>query len=338
VTTLLSGFKAGLAALVELVREFAKLGQGLCLLWRSVLRACRNLGKHPSRNCCLDLPPGVHKRADPLIYDQYYLMAQGLSVTWDNPDIDILSSGAVVDPWMLKPDTEYDVRVRVWNGSYDAPAIGLPVVLSYLSFGIGVTRTFVGLANTDLGVKASSQCPAFATIPWRTPANPGHYCLQAFLSWPDDANPDNNLGQKNTQVGRAASPALFSFLLHNEAAVRQRFQLEADAYALPDLPPCGDAPPADGRRQSRLAESRARWEAALAAQRYGKFSVVDHYNVSIEPADVELDAGQTITVSAAIQPLDPAFSGRRAINVHGFVLAEGRSRRLAGGVTLLVEK
>ena len=40
----------------------------------------------PVRNdCCIQLPPDVYKRADPLIYSQYYLMAQGLAVTWDNP-------------------------------------------------------------------------------------------------------------------------------------------------------------------------------------------------------------------------------------------------------------
>ena len=30
--------------------------------------------------------PDVYRRADPMIYSQFYLMEQGLAVTWDNPD------------------------------------------------------------------------------------------------------------------------------------------------------------------------------------------------------------------------------------------------------------
>jgi hypothetical protein len=33
------------------------------------------------------LPATIYKRPDPLIYSQAYLMARGLAVTWDNPDI-----------------------------------------------------------------------------------------------------------------------------------------------------------------------------------------------------------------------------------------------------------
>jgi hypothetical protein len=149
------------------------------------------------------LPPPqvVHKRADPLLYSQRYLMSKGLAVTWDNPDIDLYRGGVLVPPGSLEPDTEYDVIVRVWNGSYDAPAPGLPVHLSFLSFGIGTTSTAVGKTYVDLGVKGSAAHPAFAHLTWRTPVTPGHYCLQAFLDWPDDANRENNLGQKNTTVG-----------------------------------------------------------------------------------------------------------------------------------------
>src|SRR5262249_14617037 len=158
----------------------------------------------PRGGCCLDIPPGTHVRADPMIYDQYFLMKMGLSVTWDNPDIQLFDMvGNPVSPEGLTPNTDYRVNIRVWNNSDDGPAPNLPVSLSYLSFGIGATSTPVGSASTDLGVKGSAHCPAFVDIVWHTPATPGHYCLQALLNWADDANPDNNLGQKNTQVGTA---------------------------------------------------------------------------------------------------------------------------------------
>ena len=35
----------------------------------------------------IKIPSHTYRRPDPLIYSQTYLMSQGLSVTWDNPDI-----------------------------------------------------------------------------------------------------------------------------------------------------------------------------------------------------------------------------------------------------------
>src|ERR1043165_3919071 len=144
-------------------------------------------------------------------------MSMGLAVTWDNPDIQLFRGGVPVSPSDLQPATDYEVRIKVWNGSYDAPAIGLTVELSFLSFGIGLTSTAVGSDTIDLGPKVSATAPAFASITWKTPPTPGHYCLQARLVWPDDANPSNNMGQKNTQVVQAHSPAVVDFAVRNDA-------------------------------------------------------------------------------------------------------------------------
>ena len=35
------------------------------------------------------IPSTIYKRPDPLIYSQYYFMARGFAVTWDNPDISL---------------------------------------------------------------------------------------------------------------------------------------------------------------------------------------------------------------------------------------------------------
>src|SRR5258706_185950 len=42
---------------------------------------------------CQVIPPFIYKRPDPLIYSQTYLLAQGLAVTWDNPDIQLYAIG-----------------------------------------------------------------------------------------------------------------------------------------------------------------------------------------------------------------------------------------------------
>src|SRR5215470_18373637 len=153
-------------------------------LWRAVHRCFRR----PERNsCCPKIPPGTHVRADPMLYSQQWLMSQGLAVTWDNPDIQLFDMldhpVSSSDP---SPDTDYKVLVRIWNNSYDAPAVGLGVYLSYLHIGFGNTSFPIANTGVNLGVKGSAHCPVFPTFLWHTPTVPGHYCLQAQLDWTDD--------------------------------------------------------------------------------------------------------------------------------------------------------
>jgi len=263
-------------------------------------------------------------------------MKQGLAVTWDNPDIQLLDAGVPVSSSSLQADHDYDVVVRVWNNSYDAPAANLPVHLSFLSFGAGTTSTFVGKTYIDLGVKASPHCPAFAKIAWHTPKKKGHYCLQAFLDWPDDANPDNNLGQENTNVGKLQSPANFTFPVQNNSGVTRRYLLEADMYRLPPLDPC---PPQrrTGQTTTRLQESRMRWAKALATQGYGGFPVTPEWSVTIEPRLFTLNPNQEVQVNVKIEYLLGTFVGQQAFNINAFANGPHTDRELIGGVTLTVE-
>lgn len=350
------GFVGGVKALPQLLAAILRLLPALwnllCSLWRALRTLCRDRRCRDRTGCCVDVPPKTYKRADPLIYSQHYLMAQGLSVTWDNPDVQLFRGGLPVPSSALEPATDYEVEIRVWNNSYDAPAAGLRVYLSFLSFGAGTTSTYVGSRQIDLGVKGSAQAPAFARIPWRTPGEPGHYCLQARLDWPDDANPDNNLGQENTNVGQLHSPAEFQLTVGNQAGVRRRFELEVDMYELPEPEPC---PPADQEprdedlppnRQprvprpyaSRKEESRAHWKQALAQQAYGSFPVTSDWAVALDPDTFSLDAGDERLVRASIEPRSPGFTGRQPFNVHVFATADNGDRRLVGGVTLVVER
>ena len=78
----------------------------------------------------------------------------------------------------------------------------MPVKFSFLRFGIGQAITAIGASHANLSVKGGSACPAYTRHPWTMPATPGHYCLQIELIWIDDGNPDNNLGQHDTELGR----------------------------------------------------------------------------------------------------------------------------------------
>jgi hypothetical protein len=338
----MSAFLKGLAkffqSLLELLKLLPTLITELGSFLKSLWRALRHCFHRPSRDkCCYDLP-GVYKRPDPMIYSQYWLMKQGLAVSWDNPDIQLYdTTGNPASPSDLNPDQDYKVVVRCWNNSYGAGVPNLPVYLSYLSFGVGVTSTPIPPPNsTTLGVKGSATCPAFVSYIWHTPSMPGHYCLQAQLVCADDANPDNNLGQKNVHVGKLASPAMFGFAVQNQASVRRRFQLEADMYQLPALASCVDEP-APPREGGRLAESQARWKRALRTQGYGMFPVTAAWKVVMSVSEFELGPQETRQINISITPAGGVFTGLQPFNIHGFATPPNGTRTLAGGVTLYVQ-
>jgi hypothetical protein len=340
-----------LRALVASLSHPGQLWKGLGEILRAICRLLRRLFslRHRPRggdgDCCIHLPDS-YKRPDPLIYAQYYLMSMGLAVTWDNPDIELFEPGpggpealgAPVSSSALEADHVYRVRVRVWNGSYDAPAVGLPVYLSYLSFGAGTTSHPIATRFIDLGVKGSSKQPAFAFFDWRTPPQAGHYCLQARLEWSDDANPDNNLGQENVNVGVAHSPAEFVFAIGNAAAIRRRVVLEADTYKLPELEPCAQSPHAESRKrqETRFEESRQRWERARREQSVSQFPIPLGWRVQIEPPELVLAAGEEREVSVSVDV--PQDFPTAVLNVNAFAVNDGAPRELIGGVTLQVER
>jgi hypothetical protein len=295
----------------------------LAWLLCSLLRLCRLVCRDRKQPDTPNVPPWAYRQPDPLIYSQQYLQAQGLAVTWNNPDIHLESPGAPgvpVDSHDLQPDTDYLVIARVWNGSTTAPAPGLPVHVSFLEFGIGTTRHDVGQTAVDLAVKGAAGCPAFATVGWHTPATPGHYCLQVQLIWDDDANPANNMGQHNTDVKPLNSPhAAFDFPLRNGSETALLLRLQADAYDIPPPPECQPDNGPDAVRRRRARHNRAAWPLPAGWQ------------VAVTPAEARLDPGQSTQVTADITAPD-GYVGRQAINVNAYA-----GQALVGGVTFYVE-
>ena len=344
-----------LGALRRAFSDWARHRRGLALLLLGIRRLVAELlgrRERPPRRregeggeCCVDLPPDVRRRPDPLLYSQPWLMSMGVAVTWDNPDIQLFERdptapdglGAAVSSSDLKPNHAYRVQVRVWNGSYHAPAPGLPVHLSFLTFGASTTSTPIAVDVIDLGVKGGAHHPAFALFDWLTPPVAGHYCLQARLVWADDANPANNLGQENVEVGVAHSPAVFRMALRNAAGVTRRFILQADGYRLPVLPTCGEAAlaidaPRD-RALTRIEESRMRWQRALREQGYGQHPVPEGVQVAIDPAELSLEPFADQIISIAVEPAATA-TDPIPINVNAFALGSDGGREFVGGVTV----
>lgn len=271
------------------------------------------------------VPEWAVRDADPLIYSQQWLLARGLAVTWQNPDVHLelpSGPGVAVDTWKLAPDTVYEVFARVWNGSTEGPVADLPVRFSYLDFGIGGVSVPIDVDKVNLPVKGAAGTPAIASVPWRTPATPGHYCIQVFLDWPYDADPGNNLGQHNVQVEALNSPqAAFTVPVRNHGRRPIDVRLAVDAYTLAPLRPCHETRgPRDPEQVRRAHAPEAHpvpegWTVALGDGAGG----------------LRLKPGHSVDVAVTLTAPE-GFVGRQAINVNGW-----DGNHLLGGVTLIAE-
>jgi hypothetical protein len=193
----------------------------------------------------------------------------------------------------------------------------MPVHLSFLDFGIGAQSTHVGTVKIDVGVLGSPDQPGFASLLWTTPSTPGHYCLQVLLDPADDLNFANNLGQENTDVVAAHSPAEFKFTLRNNTPNTHHYRFEVDSYQIPSLPKCEDV---------RLNSD------ALTKHRRGTHPVPPGFAIQISPSTPTLNPDQSAVIIVTVDP--PAgFIGRQAINVNAF-----HDQGFAGGVTLTCVK
>ena len=103
------------------------------LIYALFQRWCELRGKPPkgqgtrenSGPSTVHLPSTIYKRPDPLIYSQYFLMARGFAVTWDNPDIWLTELPAPdgtmvpVPSHALLPGHVYRIHARIYNGSLE---------------------------------------------------------------------------------------------------------------------------------------------------------------------------------------------------------------------------
>jgi len=335
----LAYFLSSLAAVLK-VLAYGWIG-ALRRLWRKLCDICtrwRARRKLPGRARkasdapCSPINQQAFSHPDPMIYSQYDLMARGYAVTWDNPDIELRKAGVTVPSSQIDPSTEYEIVARIWNSSTDAVIVGLPVVFSYLSFGVGVKVNPIGATSVPrLGVKGGPDHPALASIKWKTPSTPGHYCLLVFLAPTDDTNFNNNLGQENIVVGKVASPAAFTFQLRNQSRQDQTFRFEVDTYAIPTLPICERRVTKNPALPGQPPLIGAMPPEVPAAHDRAKYPVPEGWRVDIDPAKPQLPPEGETTIKVRITP-PTGFTGRQPFNVNAF---DGHG--FAGGVTLYAE-
>jgi hypothetical protein len=286
----------------------------------------------PKHQTCAVIDHPSFKKPDPMIYDQYYLMSQGVAVTWQNPDIALLQNGVpVLSSDELQPNTTYTIQARIYNASTTGVVYDMPVTFSYLSFGVGVlSNTIPGpLPIVSLGVKGSAGGVAVAEMQWTTPPEAGHYCLQVSFACIDDANPFNNLGQHNTQVVKASSPAQLKFRLRNTDAEARQFRFEVDTYQIQPPPRCSDWAPHENDRRVRNGQLSA---ATLARNSRADNPLPAGWSILFNPAGPVLQPDEEITIAAVVSPAVD-FHGQQPINVHVY-----SGKALIGGVTAIVEQ
>jgi hypothetical protein len=196
-------------------------------------------GDNPPKRCPDEIPPHVRRKPDPCLYSQAYLTAQGMPVTWDNPDITLTETdGTPVDSGSLLPDHDYIVHGRIWNASFN-PAIGVDVRAAFRNWGLGgpwlVMQTDPGGSEHVEVLVVAPWANAISRFRWKTPPDPGHYCLRVACHHPDDKNPDNNVGQENTQVidGQPGQKLAVPVPAVNDSQRATRVRLFADTYQIP---------------------------------------------------------------------------------------------------------
>lgn len=235
---------------LEIVAALWRLIVLLLLLLLLLIRLIRKLikricNKHPEqprpKHCC-EVPPHIKRKPDPCLYSQFYLIAQGFSVTWNNPDIWLtLPDGTPVDSSALEPSTKYLVNARIHNASFD-PSLGTEVRCLYRPYSFNSpdrvpvevlpdgTERIVVLHIAPWGSEV-------AVFRWTTPPDPNHHwCLQVECRHPDDKNPNNNLGQENTDVlgGSAGARVTTNAQLFNPTDRTMRARVVVDQYAIPN--------------------------------------------------------------------------------------------------------
>ncbi len=230
------------ALILLLLVVLLALWEWLLRLWRT-----RHLFDEDKDKACHGLPEALVRRPDPCIYSQTLLMAQGLPVTWDNPDIWMARADqpGTIDPdsYHLVENTDYLVSVQVHNASTDL-ALGVKVRLNYRPWSFNspdLTPVETDAMGNEV-VRFADVMPMGAsvvTFRWRTPpvASVQHFCLQASVSHPLDTNTANNMGQENTNVyssnpGHVEPGELLQFEvpLHNGRAHPERFFFAAHRY------------------------------------------------------------------------------------------------------------
>jgi len=323
---------------------------------------CRKKRRHKWEKPCHTYPSDLWIRPDVYIYSQSWLRSQGMSVTWNNPDIELRFGNNPVDSYHLDPDKEYTVIANIHNRSISSPAIGVKVDFYVRSFGINAATTHIGQTSVDISVVGGSLNPAPATIKWKTPTQAGHYCMVVRLNPPDDVNWADNEGQENMNViDVTPGDPDFEIPVWNDKEEDIKIKLELDSYKIPDKSLSPGLPEADIKKHALPEKKiimRGDWlfgskdpnflakqlqlvrewkekrnKEVVTANALGKFPVPENMNAAI-PKEINIPPKSSKNIPFSFKVPDDAQEGEEFIfNITGL---NGKGN-LVGGVTILAK-
>lgn len=361
--------KSPLILLKLLIQIILLIIWALIMLFKALF--CRK--KRSRKPCPGEIPDYVKRRPDPCIYSQTYLMAQGLPVTWDNPDIQLKElDGTPVSSSALQRNHDYQVVGEISNASFDA-ALGVSVRCVFRNWGIGGNLQPVEIDGGGNEVVKFVHIGPYgkepATFRWRTPPDVGHYCLKVICAHPDDLNTANNTGQENTNVVAAVAGTSASAIMQiaNPGRRDARMRFRIDTYTIPEREwemkletrhiPLSDRPIFGGSRKESndIFSKTRRWalarkqilyrfsqyfgrEELFAEQRKARTELPDGWRIEVDGADpgagVPVGPRETRNVEVrVIVPSDAEPGTVMPINIGAWDPALGP----LGGVTLQVK-
>jgi len=298
---------------------------------------------------CLPVPAGIYLRPDPSIYSQSYLMSLGMAVTWENPDVSLTDLAAnVIGSHDLLPSTKYIVKATIHNRSNDAPAPGMPVNFSLISFGIGGnTVQEIGTTSVNLPVRGAPGEPALATMTWTTPPVPGHYCILIDAIWPpkDDANPLDNTGTENTVIrgGKPGKALVFTIPVRNTLQGTRKLNVHLNSYVLPER---SILPSSNSRNAGGLPEGARRpgvlgstteslLQRIIAANAEGRFPAPADWIPELSHRELTLESEGTVDLLFTVTvPLTAPVNEEQRFNI---AVTDDSKHQLVGGVTIICQ-
>ena len=170
-----------------------------------------------------DNPP---KRPDPALYSQVQRLSQGMTASWNNPDISYWRSHSALGIVSLLTEVD-SIAVSVHNESNESSAVSVLVEVKWAPFGIGTTFSPLGAQVISLGI-APDQKRMLFPISDGIRALGNDVSLEVNISHPHDKNAGNNTGfdavHSVSTLNAGSSPSL-AFPLVNTSAVSETITL-----------------------------------------------------------------------------------------------------------------
>ena len=207
-------------------------------LLQVLVQVCKRWHRHEKdpdkQGTCFPVDHPAFVRPEPLLYSQRALMAQGLAVTWDNPDIVLFLGGA---PVSSSNCTRHDVqredpRLEQLVGGAGDPHAGPPFVPRLRS---RQRADYDRHTTIDVGVKGSSISRRSCRSRGRRLRRRATTACERCSTRPTTST-TRTTSARRTQTSRWPPRPQFTFTLPNDTQRVRPYRFETDTNVIPPRP------------------------------------------------------------------------------------------------------